>query len=62
MQLHGFDTDALSLKFAKIIFYMLTNFNMCVLVLGMETHMFSRYICVSKDFWNLLINKELVCA
>ena len=44
---------------------MCTNFNVCVLVLGMETHLFDSCVCgyhVPKDFWILLINEELVCA
>ena len=44
---------------------MCTNFNILALVLGMEMHVLDSYICshdVSKDFWMLLINEELVCA
>ena len=42
-----------------------TNLNTHVLALGMEMHVFDRYIHgqhVSMDFWILQINEELVCA
>ena len=43
---------------------------MCVLALGMETHVFDQLVfesCIRghhvlKDFWTPVINKELVCA
>ena len=37
-------------------------YNLWVLVLGMEMHVFNSYTHVSKDFWMPLINEELVCA
>ena len=45
--------------------HVISNFNMRVLALGMETHMCDSCIQghhVSKDFWTPVINEELVCA
>ena len=54
------DTDSVS-----GVLHITTDFNVHVLPLGMETHVFDSSIHgnhVFKDFWMPLINKELVCA
>ena len=54
--------------FIKLYFictYKQSDFNVCMLVLGMETHVFDSCIRghhTSKDPWTPVINEELVCA